>query len=746
MKPYGVLKKTAEEDFHSYYTEINLRPFSDKQVNEFIDGLLVNTDMPQNLRSRILDRAAGNPLFVEEVIRSLIENQVLVAEEIQQDGQITLFWHAQNSGPLVDIPDNLHALLSARIDRLEEKTRQILQTAAVIGPSFYRRVLEAIEVQNREMGQEINRRLDILLQLGMIHVVARLPDVEYKFNNPLTQEVAYRTILLKRRRDLHQKVGQVLEELFPDQLGEFAPLLAYHFAEGGIQEKAFDYYILAGDSAARLFANIEARDHYSHALDLVAQVDTGHEKLEALFTGRGRVLELLSHYEDALANYESMLQLARNRKDERLELAAVMAQATIRSIPSLVFDDEISLQLSQDALTLARDLGERSAEAKIHWNLMLYYQWARQDFGQAVDHGEAAVEAARKSSLPAELGPILNDLAISYFGFGRLDESLEAFEESRAILRNVNNLPLLALNLTNSSTVQFLTGHNTLALDLMEEAERINRSIENYWGLAGSLFYRGLIHLTTGNWGESLKDLNASIEFCEIAHAEMLLSAALMGKATYCMFVNDTETAFSTCREAMILIEKHLPYYKGYGWGLISGLYLMVGDQDAAQKAIQTSLANLDLDLPPTPTFSSVEVRMAEIRFLLAEDRLDMVVRRADDLLDYLKRFHIRQFRSSALLFKGKALLSLGQAQKASVILNEVYDEAEALSTLPDLWQILAAQADALERLGELDHAVKKREQAVSVLSTLAGSIVEDPDRDSFLNLPDVRWLMRRQD
>ncbi len=740
--PVWRIKTTADEEFHHLYTEITMRPLSDKQVNELIDGLLINTDIPQSLRARILESAGGNPFFVEEVVRSLIDSQALVAEEIEQDGQKILYWRAKGNGQQIDIPDSLQSLLSARIDRLEEETRQILQTAAVIGRSFYRRVLEAIEVQSQETAQVIEHQLNMLLRLEMIREASRLPELEYKFSNPLTQEVAYQTILLKRRRELHRRVGQALEELFPDQLGELVPLLAYHFAEGELQEKAFDYYLMAGDSAARLFANIEALDHYTRALDYIESVDPDYEKLEALFLRRGRALELLSRYEDSLENYEAMLQLARDRDDKRLELAAKTAQATIHSIPSQVFDAEISLQLSEDALNLAHELGESSAEAKIHWNLMLYYLWASFQFDQAVKHGEAAMKVARESDLTVELGPILNDLGTTYFGLGRLDESLQVLEESRILLRDGNNLPLLALNLTNSSTFHFLIGKNDSASVLMNEAEKINHSIENNWGLAGSLYYRGLIHLINGSWGDALTALNGSIEFSEMAQAERMLAVSLLAKANYCILVGATETGLSLCRRAMKLFEKHLLYFQGYPWGLMSLLYLVAGDQSSAREALQNSLDNIDLDLPPTPTFSSVEVRLAEIKFCLVEERPDLATSRADDLLNYLERFHVKQFRSDAMMLKAKALLALDRPREANDILYEACREAEELSTQPTLWQILDSQADALERLDKAEQAVSTRDRARAILATLADSIIVDEDRATFLKLPDVRRLL----
>jgi predicted ATPase/class 3 adenylate cyclase len=743
--PVWRIKTTADEEFHHLYTEIIVRPLSDKQVNEMIDGLLIHTDLPQSLRARILESAAGNPFFVEEVVRSLIDNQALVAEQIEQDGQKMLYWRAKDDGQQIDLPDNLQSLLASRIDRLEEETRQLLQTAAVIGRSFYRRVLQAIEAQSQEATQDIDRQLTLLLRLEMIREATRLPELEYKFSNPLTQEVAYQTILLKRRRELHRRVGLTLEQLFPDQLGELAPLLAYHFAEGELHDKAFEYYMMAGDSAARLFANIEAVDLYTQALDFIESVDTGYEKLEALYLRRGRALELLSRYEDSLENYEAMLKLAQDRNDKRLELAAKMAQATIHSIPSKVFDGELSLQLSEEARSLAHELGESSAEAKINWNLMLQYLWVSFQFEQAVKHGEAAAKVARDSNLTVELGPVLNDLALAYFGVGRLDESLQTYEESRTLLRDGNNLPLLALNLTNSATIQFLIGNNELAQALMDEAESTNHSIENHWGLAGSLYYRGLIHLIHGSWGVALTTMNGSIEFCELAQAEMLLAVSLLAKANYCIFVGATETGLSLCRKTMKSFEEHLPHFQGYPWGLMSQLYLIAGDHTSAREALHTSLANLDLDLPPTPTFSSIEVRIAEIKFRLADGHPELATERVGDLLDYLEQFHVRQFRSDALLLKAKALLALDQPKEASEILSEACRQAEALSTQPILWQILDTQADVLERLDDPDQAKSKRDQARVILTTLADSIVEGSDRITFLNLPDVRRLLEYQ-
>ncbi len=268
--PVWGLRTTIDESYHHRYTEIALRPLSGRQVNELIDNLLATADLPDELRQRIQEKALGNPFFVEEVVRSLIDSGAVVSEERMENGQTQLYWRASGDGRQIEIPDSLQSLLAARIDRLEEETRQILQLASVIGRSFYQRVLMAIGNPASDAGVEIERQIGRLLQLEMIREAARKPELEYKFSNPLTQEVAYQTILRKQRREFHHLVAETTEALFPEQLLELAPRLAFHFSEAGEPARAMRYFALAGDAAFRLYANHEAVAHYDRALQPAA--------------------------------------------------------------------------------------------------------------------------------------------------------------------------------------------------------------------------------------------------------------------------------------------------------------------------------------------------------------------------------------------------------------------------------------------------------------------------------------------
>ena len=194
--PAWQIKTTSDEQLSHRYCELSLKPLPDPAVRALLSDLLGGAALPEELQARILDRAGGNPFFIEEVLRSLIDQGIIVRERTGPG------WTVSAQAATFDIPDNLHALLTARIDRLEEQARRTVQLASVVGRSFYYKVLAALEVDAATTTAELDHNLNALLRAEMIQEAARIPEVEFRFRNPLTQEIAYHTILLKRRREL----------------------------------------------------------------------------------------------------------------------------------------------------------------------------------------------------------------------------------------------------------------------------------------------------------------------------------------------------------------------------------------------------------------------------------------------------------------------------------------------------------------------------------------------------------------
>ena len=465
--PSWRLKQWLETEYPHRSTELALAPLSDDESGRLIDALIPNED--SDVRTQILERTDGNPLFVEEVAAARLEHHDDIA-----------------------IPTTLQALFTARLDALDEEAKHTLQLASVIGRSFSEPVLRAVTGNG-----DLSTSLRTLERRSLIGETVRTPEREYAFRHSLTQDATYGTILLRRRRELHQRVGEVFEDLYVNRIDEFAPLLAHHFLEAGDDERTLRYATIAGDAAARLYANAEAANHYDDAIEAARRLGRSDEPLRHLYPSRGRALELSGRIEEAVANYEEMEALAGAGGARAAALAADMALTTLYATPTPVFDALRGRELADRTIVLARELGDRSAESKALWNLMIVNVYGGGDPREAIDAGERSLSIAREMNAREQVAFTLNDLSRAYAAIG--DVRARAYlEEARPLWREMGNLPMLCENLSSMSALLGLTGENDEALALCDEAYAISGEIGNPWGQAHSLLNAYHVDLDRG--------------------------------------------------------------------------------------------------------------------------------------------------------------------------------------------------------------------------------------------------------
>jgi len=261
------VRETAVRDYHHCHTDLWVDPLSAAESKTLVGNLLRVEGLPRELRERILSHAEGNPFYVEEIIRSLMNDGAIVRDEA------TGRWQATRSVADIAISDTLHGVLMARIDRLQEETKRVLQLASVIGRLFFYRVLAEIAREERQL----DTHLLTLQREEMIRERARTPELEYIFKHQLTQEAAYNGLLKRERRVFHRQVAEALELLFHDRVEEQVGLLAYHWERAEEPEKATEYLLRAGDQARLAYAHAEAIDYYQRALALLKEQEE-HER------------------------------------------------------------------------------------------------------------------------------------------------------------------------------------------------------------------------------------------------------------------------------------------------------------------------------------------------------------------------------------------------------------------------------------------------------------------------------------
>src|ERR687898_766855 len=345
----------ARDQSDARYTEVVLEPLDIAHSKELLGNLLYIEDLPESVRQLILSKAEGNPFFVEEVIRALIDSEFIVQENSH--------WRATREIVNVSIPDTLTGVLSARIDRLPESTKHVAQTAAVLGRIFAYRALTTVcaSAPPPERIDDVEPHLGVLTYEELVRERVQDPELEYIFKHALTQEAAYELLLIRRRKVLHRRAGEVLENLYPEQQGELASALAYHFRLGEDWERAADYAMGAGAQAVKVFAMSEALAYYDEAYQSLKKVpDASPEQLCDVILGWTPAALKLKPYQEVVTRLEEAEEIARELNDEA-RLARVLhwiANAYIsngfpsRGMPALFESYQIAERLGDERLTL----------------------------------------------------------------------------------------------------------------------------------------------------------------------------------------------------------------------------------------------------------------------------------------------------------------------------------------------------------------------------------------------------------
>ena len=292
------ITETIKENLPVCYVEIVLEPLDEHMSEILVNNMLNIRGLQLSVIDQIVERSGGNPFFIEEVVRSLIDEGAVVAKEGE-------FEVVEKINSMV-IPNTINDVLMARIDRLEERTRNLVKFASVIGRSFFYKVLTEV---GRTI-EDIDNRLSYLKNIQLIRERHRMEELEYLFKHALAQEAAYESILVQKRKAIHLQVADSIEKVFKEKLYEFYGMLAYHYSKGENLDKAEEYMIKAGEEALRSSASREALNYYKEALSLYQNTygDTADPgKIAILEKNIAIALYNKGEYEDALLYFDSVL-------------------------------------------------------------------------------------------------------------------------------------------------------------------------------------------------------------------------------------------------------------------------------------------------------------------------------------------------------------------------------------------------------------------------------------------------------
>lgn len=584
--------------------------------------------------------------------------------------------------------------------------------------------------------KNLDRQLALLETTDFVRRLTE-QDLAFAFKHVMVQDTVQSTLLKQERQRLHRAAAEIIEREYPDRLDENAPLLEQHYIEAGDRAKALAFATRAGDAASRVYANAEAITHYTLAIEFAGtEKQNGTTSLRELYLKRGRAQELNARNDLALKNYEEMQTLASQRGDRHMELDALMARATIISIPTQYQNLELALTLSNRGLELARELGDRTAEAKVLWNLMLFYNYAVSRRLLAIEYGEQALSIARELDLREQQAFILNDLIVPYGMLGKQAEADVSLREARELFAEQNNLAMLADNWGRSTYIYLMRGDYERSIAGSLEAQRISRSIGNPWGEVFSHLWVGNAYVELGQVDQAIQTMQSAIQMGEDILPPVLVAArsdlgALVGD------LGDLARGLELAQLSVDFAEEHFHILSGYAGGNLAHLRVAAGELDTARELIKHLFAGLDQE--NTNPFFEGRLFLAEAELALAEQEYARADTLLADFLDEQERTSLRRHIPRTLYLQSRVRRAQNRPQEERALLEQARAEAKAHNARWDLWQILAALAET-----EPDPAAAQslRAESRDILQYIFDHISDESLRASFLHLPNVQSIL----
>jgi DNA-binding SARP family transcriptional activator len=727
-----VLAQRTEQDHGSWRTreaalrelahrtrEVSLGALTADADARMLDELVGTDTLPEAVARALLDAAEGNPLFIEELVRSLVD-----ARALQRGPQ---GWRFERQ-VTVEIPRRIEQVLVSRIDRLPAAGRAVLRSAAVLGRQFELGLLEKLCGQ----GTDLTAALGNLQHLGLIHQVRRWPSAEYRFRHILIQEAAYRGLAGDRRRDLHRRAARALEML-PERLAESHGLLAFHCERAGEPELALSYHRLAADAAERAGALVEAVRHHTAALEVVASLPPEREQQEGprLHLSRGRAWWHLAD-ERAAGELRKALTTARAAGDTACELEALEHLWVVEGL--VHGHQDRALERLEEALAIARRTGDRAAEVTLR-NRLTVALVNRLELDRALENGQEALATARRSDDAVLAARAMDGLKLVAFVLGDYPTLRELADELEEVLRRQDDRWYLQYLLAESAFAVAARGGWDEALRRLDEAQAMNAELGSRHDVPYLLTLRSRLERTRGRYGDALglaraataaahEDGNTQwIAWSEADLGAMLVELGATGEAIEHLEEGRSAALRGGIRIQLVRAVAHLSHAR-----------LLIGEADASSRELETAEEMLDrVTTPPGRAFLyGLDAYLAVARVRLALDGRHAAVERVRPLLEAAESAGWAEGVARSTLMLGECAALHGDLEAATDLFARSLETAQRGQLPPVEWQAHAEIARLLRGRSDRMGATTHLRLARAIVTTLNASITEPQIRTAF--------------
>jgi predicted ATPase len=519
-------------------TQIDLERLTVAEATTMIRKMAGMESGAELFSQRIYEPTAGNPFFIIEVLKSLFEQDLLRREP---GGWATTLEDFANDYRTLPLPLSIREVVEARLERLDEQTHTVLETAAVIRHPF---TFATVKMACGLSEIEALDAFDALLRADVFHEVAA--DVNgsmYEFTHPLLREVAYQNLSGARRQHLHFRVGHALEEQYMPSPNGVVDRLAYHFGLGGVRDKALKYAIEAGHHARVVYAADAAIEHYQRALSLKPDAESEKE----ISTGLGDVYTLRGRHTDAIASYERAIALS----DDPHEIADLHRR--IGRVYERGGDYPAALAQFQMGNAALEDAGPSVMMARLDDGIALIHIREGRH-AEAIALCQKALDSLSKlndQDTRREIGWLSNTLGSAYLHHGNYAGALEQFQRSLEIRSALNDVQGTAQLYNNIGVVHYYRGDYQAAHQSYEQSLAIKQDISDMYGLALSHMNLGLTSFRLGDTDAAYQHLMQALRLGRDIEAEGLLPEIYRILAQLHLAVTDAGSAALYAQKAL---------------------------------------------------------------------------------------------------------------------------------------------------------------------------------------------------
>ncbi len=644
------LHEEIRQQFTHCWSEVDLRPLRLSESQELLANLVSARDWPAGVRDMILNRAEGNPLYLEELLRALIDDRVLTQDE---EGN----WHLAARVGHIRVPDTLQGVIMTRLDRLEETSRWTAQVASVIGRAFSVDLLRRIVPMSES---QVRANLAQLREHEIIRDSERAPQLIYVFNHVLVQDVCYRSLLARTRRLYHRRIAEYLvsEEIAGQEAESSYPFIAYHAFSGQDWSRAFRYQLLAGEHAQELFANEAAIEHYRKALQSAEHLPDEETKdgVQIAIAALGELLTTTGQYEEAMSHLTQARELAARVRDQEAEARACRWLARLHELRS---------------------------------EYTTGVEWIQE--GLIVLEGRETVETTQ----------LLLTAGLINTRLGNYDTALDQCELSLRIAERLGEVAVLARGYTLLGHLCRLRGMGAVTvwyfqrgLDLYEIAGDINGQ-----AIAHDLIATAYFH--TGQWQDAEREYLQAREISDLIGNKYSVALADNNLGGIALNQGRLDEALEFYRRALTSLEQmgESLYVQGALHVNLGHTYIRRGEVESAHPHLRTAEAYFE-QAHARDWLPEMYRHFAEAALFVRD--LDQAQRQGERALELARELSMRNEEGNNLRLLARVAIARGQLERAGQLVDESIAILEQVQDHYEWARSLLAQAELAYQRGDL--------------------------------------------